>query len=71
MTFSLRRRKFILAVTGIDETLAQSVIAYHCYEAEQIMWDRRFADIFARTPEGRFSMNCGRLSETLPLSEPA
>ncbi len=63
--------EIILAVTGTDETLAQSVIAYHCYEAEQIMWDRRFADIFARTPEGRFSMNCGHLSETLPLSESA
>lgn len=59
------------AVTGTDETLAQSVQAYHSYEAEQIMWDRRFADIFARTPEGRFSMNFGHLNETLPLSESA
>lgn len=63
--------EIILAVTGTDETLAQSVQAYHCYEAEQIMWDRRFADIFARTPEGRFSMDFGRLNETLPLLESA
>lgn len=59
--------EIVLAVSGTDETLAQSVQAYHCYEAEQIMWDRRFADIFARTPEGRFSMNFGNLNETLPL----
>lgn len=63
--------EIILAVCGTDETLAQSVHAYHCYGAEQILWDRRFADIFARTKEGRFSMNFGHLNETLPLSEPA
>ena len=60
--------EIILAVGGTDETLAQSVQAYHCYEAEEIMWDRRFADVFARTPEGRFSMNFGNLNETLPLA---
>jgi len=63
--------EIILAVAGTDETLAQSVHAYHSYEAEEIMWDRRFSDIFAQTPEGRVSIDFGRLNETLPLSDRA
>ena len=57
-----------LAGIGVDETLAQSVQAYHCYEAEEVMWDCRFVDIFVRTPEGRFSIDFSRLSETASLS---
>ena len=63
--------QIVLAVGGIDETLAQPVNAYHCYEAKDIVWDRCFSDIFARSPEGQFSIDFGRLSETLPLAERA
>lgn len=61
----------VLTITGTDETLAQSVPAYHCYEAQEIMWDRRFEDIFVRTTQGRFNMDFARLNETLPIPNPA
>lgn len=66
-----QQAEIAIAVGGIDETLAQSVHAYHCYEAEEIIWDRRFSDVFVRTPDGRFSIDFGRLNRTLPLSDAA
>jgi hypothetical protein len=34
--------QIILAVAGTDDTLAQSVHTYHCYEAEEIILGHRF-----------------------------
>lgn len=40
--------QLIVAIAGIDETLAQTIYARHAYAAAEIMWDRRFADILSR-----------------------
>ena len=63
--------EIFIAVSGIDETLAQSVPAFHCYKAKDILWDRKFCDVFAQEPDGHFSINFSNLNKTLPISDHA
>ncbi len=43
----------VVTLTGLDETVAQTVHARHYYIAEEILWNMRFVDIFSRKPDGR------------------
>lgn len=51
---SLERTKatLIVTLTGIDDTVAQSLHARHTYGAIDIIWDHKFIDIFHQTPDG-------------------
>jgi inward rectifier potassium channel len=44
--------RIMVSVTGHDETVAASVYAVHNYEASQVMFDVRFADVLRVSPEG-------------------
>lgn len=51
---SLQRTKAVLlvALTGVDETVAQALHARHLYSADSILWNRAFVDIFYDTEDG-------------------
>jgi inward rectifier potassium channel len=40
-------------LTGIDETVTQTVHARHAYTVKDIMWNHRFVDVFSTLPDGR------------------
>ncbi len=67
---SLRESETALVVllTGVDETLNQTVHARNIYPAEGILWDRQFADIVVRAPDQSFAIDMARFHDTLPLS---
>jgi inward rectifier potassium channel len=44
--------EIVVTLTGIDETFAQTVYARHSYIAEEIAWNRRFANILDRLQDG-------------------
>lgn len=44
--------ELIVILTGLDETVAQTVHARHSYVAREIAFDSRFADIISRAPDG-------------------
>jgi inward rectifier potassium channel len=52
---SLRRDRaeIIVTLTGLDETLAQTIHARHTFSADDIYWDHRFADILLTKANGR------------------
>jgi len=58
-----------VAVTGIDETLAVPVCGQYAYPAEEILWNRRFADVFSWSQSGDFQIDFGRLHETATVSK--
>jgi inward rectifier potassium channel len=58
----------VVSVTGIDETFSQTVYARYYYNAENIIWGARFADITRRTPEGEFFLDFTRYDEVLPAN---
>jgi inward rectifier potassium channel len=58
-------------VTGIDETLAQTIHTRYSYIASEIVWGARFEDMLSRTDEGKLLVDVGRLNEiSAPVSGP-
>jgi inward rectifier potassium channel len=43
----------VATLTGLDETVSQTVHARHYYVAEEILWNQRFVDIFLTKRDGR------------------
>ena len=44
--------EIVITLTGIDETVSQTIHARHSFVASEIMYDMRFVDIILRTPDG-------------------
>ena len=63
-TLQAQQAELIVALTGIDETLAQAIHARTSYAAQDILFERRFADILGVTPDGRRAIDFTRFHDT-------
>jgi inward rectifier potassium channel len=63
--------QIIVSITGIDETFAQAIHARHTYEATEIRWNHRFADILTRTEDGHRRIDYRHFHETVEVEESA
>jgi inward rectifier potassium channel len=45
--------EILVVMKGLDETFASTIHARASYAPHEIAWNRRFADIFSRLPDGR------------------
>lgn len=54
--------------SGNHEGFQQRVHARYTYTQEMIEWDRRFADLIIRDPEGNIIMDYGKFDELLPVA---
>jgi inward rectifier potassium channel len=63
--------EIIVSVTGIDETLSQTIYSRHSYDAGDIVWGARMADIIQRSPDGEFAINYHHFDEIEPVELPA
>jgi inward rectifier potassium channel len=62
--------EFLVLLTGFDETFSQTVHTRSSYKPEELVWGASFKNMFnAPTPEGRISIDIGRLHdyERVPL----
>jgi inward rectifier potassium channel len=55
--------EIIVSLTGIDESLSQTVHARHSYVAGDLVWGARFVDILSRTPDGRLRIDYARFHD--------
>ena len=62
--------EIVVTVTGLDETLSQPVHARTSYLAHEVLWGRRFADVFIQTKDGRLAIDYRRFHDTEPLQPP-
>lgn len=62
--------EIVVTVTGIDETISQPVHARTSYLAHEVLWDRRFADVFTETEDGRLAIDYRRFHDTEPIQPP-
>ncbi len=54
-------------MTGLDETLSQSVHARHAWTPDQILWGHRFVDVLVDLPEdGRRAIDYRRFHDVEP-----
>ena len=59
--------EIVVTISGLDETMSQTIHARTSYTAEEIRWDHRFADIFGYTKDGRRAIDFGRFHDTVAL----
>ncbi|HBB35839.1 MAG TPA: ATP-sensitive inward rectifier potassium channel 10 [Cyanobacteria bacterium UBA8803] len=52
-SLSEEEAEIIVTLTGLDETVSQTIHARHSYVTEEILWHRRFVDLFVRKRDGR------------------
>jgi inward rectifier potassium channel len=55
----------VVTLTGIDETLSQTVFARTSYRADEILWGRRFVDILSETETGATLVDYRRFHDTV------
>jgi inward rectifier potassium channel len=60
----------VVSLTGIDETFSQTVYARYYYEAEDIIWGARLADITTRKPDGEFLLDFTHYDEVVRADLP-
>jgi len=65
--------ELVVSVTGIDGAFMQTVYARHTYEAGDLVWGARLADVIIRSPENEFMIDYGKFDaiERAALPEPA
>jgi inward rectifier potassium channel len=45
--------EILITLTGIDETVSQTIHTHHSFLADEILWDHKFVDIFSRCSDGK------------------
>lgn len=58
----------LITVTGMEETTSQTVHARYSYGADEILFDRRYWDIFGLDEDGRRTIDYGWFHETEPAA---
>ncbi len=58
--------ELVATVVGLDESMSQTVHARASYGPEEILWDRRFADVLGTGPDGLTVLDYRRFHETEP-----
>lgn len=58
-TLLRNKAMFIASLSGIDETVGQSVLARCNYGSDEIFWDKQFADIVKDAPDGHRYIDYG------------
>jgi inward rectifier potassium channel len=61
--------QIIVSIGGIDETFSQAIHARHTYEADEIRWNHRFADILTRAEDGHRRIDYRRFHDTVEAQE--
>jgi inward rectifier potassium channel len=62
--------EIVVTLTGIDQTLSQTIHARHSYIADEVIFNARFADLISALPNGNRRVDYARFHEVVPL-EPA
>ena len=66
-SLSKTRAMLVVSLSGLDETVSQSIHAPHSYTAQNILWGHRFADIIQQTPEGHQYIDFNCFHDTEPI----
>ncbi|WP_293125798.1 ion channel [Microcoleus sp. bin38.metabat.b11b12b14.051] len=59
--------EIVITLTGIDDTVSQTIHARHSFVASEIIWNMRFVDIISRTPDGGRVVDYTLFHEVKPI----
>jgi inward rectifier potassium channel len=69
-SLAAKEAEVIVSLTGLDETLSQTVHARHSYVSDDILWGARFVDILSRLPDGRRYVDYTHFHDVIPSRPP-
>lgn len=61
--------EIVVTLSGIDGTFAQTIYARHSYVADEVLWNRRFADILGQLEDGTRVIDYRRFHEVIEIRE--
>lgn len=59
--------ELVVALVGMDDTMAQTVHARWSYVADEILFDHRYVDIIGVQPDGKRTVALDRIDDALPI----
>ncbi len=65
-TFHDQQIEIIVLLSGMDDTLSQTIYARHVYSPEDIVFGRRFVDVLHRQASGRMEVDLHHFHDTEP-----
>lgn len=65
--FAKMRSEIIVTLTGLDETVSQTIHARYSYIEGEILWNMCFADLFSQKRDGRWLIDYNRFHEVKPI----
>ncbi len=60
--------QIVVSITGLDETVSQTIHARHTYNLDEIIWGARFADVLILHPDGSRSVDYTRFDDVEMLT---
>jgi len=70
-TLEAMHAEILVTVTGLEETMAQTVHARASYLPAEILFEHRYTDIFGVTEDGRWAVDYRRFHDAEKLNPPA
>ncbi|AFY99681.1 ion channel [Calothrix sp. PCC 6303] len=61
--------EILVTLTGIDETVSQTIHARHSFIAEEILWNMKFVDILSKQRDGKRCINYSHFHDVIPSSK--
>lgn len=59
--------EIVITLTGIDETVSQTIHTRHSFPTQKILWNMRFVDILSRTQDGRVSVDYNHFHDVVHI----
>ena len=57
----------VVTLSGLDETVLQTIHARHTYASRDILWNMRFVDIISKTKDGNRFVDYSRFHDVVPF----
>jgi inward rectifier potassium channel len=59
--------EIVVTMTGLDETVSQTVHARHSFIASEILWNMRFVDVLSKRMDGHNSIDYSHFHDVVPM----
>lgn len=66
-----QKAEIFVNLTGLDETISQTVHARYSYTLDDIAWNSRFSDVVSALPDGSRMIDFTRFHDTVPIETKA
>ena len=60
--------EIVVTLTGLDETVSQTIHARHSFVAREILWNMWFVDTLSTTPDGKRAIDYTHFHDVIPFN---